>query len=253
MNPLTHQEGSALIVYDADAVPQPGRHLFDSAFWARRDALRGSAQGRGSALFLHTEFGPAVLKRYLRGGWAARLTRDRYLFAGYGRARPIAEFHALARLAAAGLPVPQPLAAVCRRSGLFYRGSLLTRRIMPAQTLADIVRRGEDGPGLWRRVGSCIRRFHEHGVVHADLNARNILVDRTEKVYLIDFDRAQWRRHNARACAANLARLRRSVDKTWPPDRAGEADACWAQLLTAYEEDLPPQRAADRAAGRAKT
>jgi 3-deoxy-D-manno-octulosonic acid kinase len=29
---------------------------------------------------------------------------------------------------------------------------------------------------LWRATGACIRRFHEEGVVHADLNARNILI-----------------------------------------------------------------------------
>lgn len=242
-----------LIVYDADAVPQPGRHLFDQAFWEGRDALRGTAQGRGSALYLHTDFGPAVLKHYLRGGWAARMTRDRYLFTGTGRARPVAEFHTLVRLAAAGLPVPQPLASVCRRRGLFYRGSLLTRRIMPAETLADIIQRGDDGPGLWRRVGACIRQFHAHGVLHADLNVRNILVDPAEKIYLIDFDRARWQADNARACAANLARLRRSVDKLWPQDRPGEADACWAQLMAAYREGGSSRRAADSAPGRVET
>ena len=247
MNPQTHKEQSALIVYDADSVQQPGRALFDPSFWERRGALLGTAEGRGSALLLETDFGPAVLKRYLRGGWAARFSRDRYLFTGYSRARPLAEFTTLLSLSAAGLPVPQPLAALCRRSAIVYRGSLLTRRIMPAETFADRFGRGEDDAELWRRVGSCIRRFHDHGVVHADLNARNILIGDEGEVHLIDFDRARFAA-KPRAFRANLARLQRSVAKLWPKTRPGEVRRCWQQLLAGYDEAqaLKPQQGKGR-------
>lgn len=237
MNPQTHKDQSALIVYDADSVQQPGKALFDPSFWERRGGLQGTAEGRGSALLLETDFGSAVLKHYLRGGWVARFSRDRYLFTGPSRARPIAEFRTLLRLAAAGLPVPQPLAALCDHSAIFYRGALLTRRIMPAETFAERFGRDDDDAELWRRVGACIRRFHDYGVVHADLNARNILVGGAGEVHLIDFDRARFR-PGSRAFRANLARLQRSIKKLWPKTRSGEMSRCWQQLLAGYAE--PP-------------
>ena len=38
-----------------------------------------------------------------------------------------------------GLPVPRPLAAMCVRGGLYYRGALLTRTIPGARPLAELL------------------------------------------------------------------------------------------------------------------
>ena len=40
------------------------------------------AGGRGSAWFVDGEAGPAVLKRYRRGGWIAGLSEGAYLWTG---------------------------------------------------------------------------------------------------------------------------------------------------------------------------
>jgi 3-deoxy-D-manno-octulosonic acid kinase len=87
----SHKQGSLVIVYDADRVQQPGPELFDPGYWQRVGAVAGQAPGRGSALLLDTPFGAAVLRQYLRGGWPARISRDRYVFTGYERSRPVAE------------------------------------------------------------------------------------------------------------------------------------------------------------------
>ena len=121
---------SQVIVYDAGRLQQPGPELFDAAEWARQGRVAGHAVGRGSALLLETDFGPAVLRQYLRGGWPARFSRDRYFFTGFERSRPLAEFRMLVALTEQGLPVPAPLAAMCRRRGLFYCGWLLMDRII---------------------------------------------------------------------------------------------------------------------------
>jgi len=146
MKASTHKQDSRVIVYDADLIQQPGAHLFAADAWERSGSVVGQAPGRGSALFLETGFGPAVLRHYLRGGWAARLSRDRYLYAGLERSRPIAEFHMLARLYKQGLPVPRPLAAQCKRAGIFYSGDLITRRLMDVIPLADLPDRQQTGP-----------------------------------------------------------------------------------------------------------
>lgn len=235
----SHKQDSLLIVYDADAIEHPGPQLFDRHYWAQQDGLAGEAIGRGSALFLETPFGAAVLRQYLRGGVPARFSRDRYLFTGWERSRPVAEFKILARLHEAELSVPEPLAAMTQRSLLFCSGGLLTRRIAGALPLADLMRHRTEGQSLWRDTGACIRRFHDFGVIHADLNARNILIDSQDRVFLIDFDRARICPGAAAAYARNLQRLRRSFEKLWPKAQQPALDSCWQWLMEGYQQRQP--------------
>jgi 3-deoxy-D-manno-octulosonic acid kinase len=93
--------------------------------------------------------------------------------------------------------------------------------------------RAEDD-AFWARIGAGIRRFHDHGVIHADLNARNILVDAADTVFLIDFDRARRIPGASAQFAANLERLRRSFDKLWPESARGRLDDCWIRLEQGY-------------------
>ena len=72
---------------------------------------------------------------------------------------------------------------------------------------------GEGRRALGQPVAEVIARMHGLGVWHADLNAYNILLDAQGKAWLIDFDRGRQGGISARACAANLARLRRSLQK----------------------------------------
>lgn len=229
MNPLSYKQKSLVIVYDADRMQQPTPGLFLRDYWEQQGAIVGQARGRGNALLLDTPFGAAVLRQYLRGGWPAHVSDDRYLFTGYERARPMREFHMLARLSAMSLPVPSPLAAQCLRDGPFYRGWLLMERIPDAPTLVDLL---EEIP--WLRVGAAIRHFHDAGVVHADLNARNVLVGRNGVVHLVDFDRARISVGDSAAFQANLRRLKRSLNKCWPADSAARLQAGWNELLDGY-------------------
>jgi len=233
----THKQDNLVIVYDADHIRHPGEYLFDPAHWEEQGALVGKATGRASVLLLETEFGPAVLKQYLRGGWAARVSRHHYVFSGFERSRPLMEFKILEQLCAAGLPAPEPLAAICRRDGKVYSGWLMTRRIMHAEPLADRVAARPGDPSMWRKTGVCIRRFHEFGLVHADLNARNILVGEGDVIHLVDFDRSRVRKGDSRAFAVNLRRLRRSLEKNWPDRFRGDLQSCWIFLLEGYDSE----------------
>lgn len=235
MKARTHKQESLVIVYDAEQIQHPGPYLFDEAFWREGNAVRGEAPGRGSALFLETPFGAAVLRRYLRGGWPAKVSRDRYLFNGWERSRPQDEFRILADLATHGFPVPDPLAAMTLRNGPFYTGSLLTRRIPGALPLAELMQPRCEDDELWIKAGACIRSFHDFGLVHADLNARNILVDGEDRIFLIDFDRARISRGDTRACVSNINRLRRSFEKLWPAAVAAQLETCWQALLAGYQ------------------
>jgi 3-deoxy-D-manno-octulosonic acid kinase len=57
-----------------------------------------------------------------------------------------------------------------------------------------------------------IKRFHQAGLDHVDLNARNILIDPHDKPWLIDLDRCRLR-SPGKWQKENLARLQRSLMK----------------------------------------
>jgi len=238
MKPVTHKQNSLSIVYDADLMGSPSADYFSVDFWRSRQALMGEAVGRGSAWFIDAPFGPVVLRRYLRGGWAAKVSRQSYFFTTVSRSRPFREYHLMASLFELGLPVPRPVAALCEFHGVISTGAILTARIPSAQTLADVLPCSNDklelDDSFWGGVGKCIRRFHDAGVWHADLNARNILLDAELQVFLIDFDRARFTPGKTVQGQGNLSRLKRSLVKLWPTTELSEQETVWSQLETGY-------------------
>ncbi len=225
------------IVYDATRIPQPDAKLFDPEYWLRAGAVADRAMGRGNTLVLDTPHGPAVLRQYLRGGVAARFSLDRYFFWGYLRSRPVIEANLTAHLSDLGLPVPQVLGGLCHRHGLTYSAALLTEKIPAARTLAEVMSGSSNKNPLWPDVGQCLRRFHSAGVYHADLNARNILIDELHKIWLIDFDRGCVLKPGNPRLQRNLQRLLRSLRKQRAMPEA-ELELCWQRLMLAYNTGL---------------
>lgn len=204
------QAGSTRILYDPSELDVISPEWLDPEFWRLRNAVLAEYGGRGRALAVDTQAGPAVLRRYLRGGMIARLIHDRYFFTGYRRSRSLREFRVLARLHTMGLPVPQPLMAGCDRRGPSYRAAVLTRLLENTISLpqaADILE-----PDHWRRLGKTLNRFFRAGVVHPDLNAHNLLIDGDCRWYVIDFDRARIEDGPVDP-EPMLKRLERSLDK----------------------------------------
>ena len=227
-------EGGAML-YDASRVGNLNPGWFDPKYWGERGELDGAARGRGTTHFVLSAGRRFVLRHYRRGGLVAHLSGDRYLWRGEQNTRPFEEWQLTYRLHRAGLPVPTPLAARYRRRGLIYTGDLITERVAVVGSLVECLRKGALSVLTWISIGRCIRRFHDLGVCHRDLNAHNVLLSE-EAVYLIDFDRGELRRPGL-WCDANVVRLRRSLEKvTWalPADRFGEAD--WQGLLDGYRE-----------------
>lgn len=221
-----------LILYDPTRVDQPGPAFFDAEAWCASGQAEPADRGRGSAWFLDTEDG-WVLRHYRRGGLVARFNRDQYLFFGYPRSRPLREIRLLARMRAQQLPVPAPVAAAVWRSGLCYRGDLITGRV-PGRPLSARLNELDD-PRLWARLGELIRRFHEQGVDHADLNLHNILLADDGALHLIDFDRGRIR-PSGRWQRRNLERLQRSLRKClgarWQEEPHWRQ--CWLALEKAW-------------------
>ncbi len=196
------------------------------------------AEGRGHAVFFKHQNQDLVLKHYQRGGKMAALLGDRYIGADCMRSRAFREWRLLRQLCDLSLPVPEPVAARCSRSGIFHRADLITARINNVVTLADRLLEDECGQEVWFAIGACVRSFHDAGVYHADLNARNILLNVESKaVFLIDFDKGRLRYLGEAWKAANLARLQRSLlkfkslNETFHFDRQD-----WNALLDGYRD-----------------
>ncbi|MDN6298637.1 MAG: 3-deoxy-D-manno-octulosonic acid kinase [Halomonas sp.] len=198
---------------------------FSPDYWRARGQVTGEAPGRGSSLFITPYAGAAeqwVLRPYRRGGLVARLSRARYLWTGIERTRAFREIRLTARLFTLGLPVPRPVAVCVTRHGPAYEAALITWRIAGAGALAERLANATATPSLLERVGRMIRRFHDAGLDHVDLNARNILIDADDTPWLIDLDRCRlrapgkWQR-------ANLTRLERSLNKFVDLDAAAHA------------------------------
>jgi 3-deoxy-D-manno-octulosonic acid kinase len=213
-----------------------GEAVFDPDYWAARGELEAAAAGRGSAWFLAAGVRHWVLRHYRRGGFIARLSADRYLWAGESRVRAFAEYRLLAHLTVSGLPVPRPVGARYARAGLTYRCDLITERVDGAVPLSTALAASPLSESDWHRVGAAVARLHRAGVDHADLNAHNLLIDRGGAVSIIDFDRGR-----VRAAAGwkqrNLERLHRSLAKIaseLPPERFDSI--AWGTLLAGYAD-----------------
>jgi 3-deoxy-D-manno-octulosonic acid kinase len=226
--------GGAML-YDASRAGNADAVWFDPEWWSRRGDVHESPEGRGAAVFIEADSRRLVLRHYRRGGWMAPLLGDRYLWQGESLTRSFIEWHLLYVMQRAGLPVPMPIAACYRRLGRFaYTADLLTVQIPATRSLASHL--GSEPLPLtgWIAIGRCLRRFHEDGIHHADLNAHNVLLDASERVWLVDFDRGRLRKPGF-WCDGTLVRLRRSLEKiseSLPLERFSEAD--WASLLDGY-------------------
>lgn len=226
MTAKTLDAGTEVILYD-DALLDHA----DAALFTPPGSAASAVGGRGSAWILDRGDAQWVLRHYRRGGLPGKMARDRYLWIGLRLSRPWWEWRLLDSLYKEGLPVPQPVAARVMRSGFLYRGDLITRRIPGARSVAEGLAAGQAARMPWMAIGRCIRRFHQAGVCHADLNAHNVLLDASDTIYLIDFDRGT-RRESGAWTAANLARLKRSLDKLSGQD--GFNLAAWHALLEGY-------------------
>lgn len=233
LTPCRDGRGIGAILFDREALRQAEMSLFAPAHWGERARPVGDG-GRGGAWFVDAPFGHAVLRQYLRGGLAAKLSRDHYIWRGANRTRSFAEFRLMRALRAQKLPVPRPIAAFYMREGLRYKAAILMERLEGVRSLADrALVAGRGAP--WEETGRLIARFHRAGLDHADLNAHNILFDANGHGWLIDFDRGvlripatRWREHN-------LKRLLRSLIKLRGERSHDDVEKDYARLRRAYD------------------
>lgn len=204
--------GSGLLVHP-DYEGLVSDEWFNPDYWGQQ-ARTVDSGGRGGAWYVQTDDASLVLRQYRRGGLVSRLSDASYLYVSEEQTRSFAEFRLLNRLCNDHLPVPKPIAARYQRvNGIFYKAWILVEQFKSAAPLGDVL--DQFTTDDWHRLGQLIRRFHDAGVYHADLNCFNVLVQ-GEQLYLIDFDKslvvdssvsARWKETNLKRLGRSLAKI----------------------------------------------
>lgn len=198
-------------------------------------ASSANRSGRGQVQRVLHHGQPMLLRHYRRGGWIARLCRDSYAACAPHQSRAMREFALLQYMRACDLPVPSPVAARQRRLWGRYTADILIGWIADARNVAECLSERRLGAHEWHTLGRAIRRLHDRGIDHTDLNCHNLMLDAQGQAWIVDFDKCGLRGPGAWP-EQNLQRLLRSLRKEQnrrPGFQWAEED--WADLLSGYK------------------
>lgn len=237
------EQSNDYCLFDRSEIAKFSPDMLSVDYWQEQDAITGSAQGRGTTWFVRHKNKSSeqekhwVLRHYYRGGLIGKLINDSYFFISHKNTRAAKEFALLVYMQKLALPTPAPIAYRVTRHGLFYRADMLSSRIGNAQDLVAILTKQLVTDDLWFAIGKTIKKFHEQGIYHHDLNAHNILIDNNSKPWLIDFDRGEQRKIQPSWQKSNLQRLLRSFRKERKKSNTFNwLESNWEVLLNGYNQ-----------------
>lgn len=231
------RDRSHVMLVGAERRETPRADWFDPVEWRRAGAVAIETSGRGEVLIVEHGDESWVLRHYRRGGLVARVIDDHYLWLGAERTRAFREWRLLRTLRAAGLPVPNPVAAHVYRTGVIYTADIITAYLPDTRKLSWFIAQGRAPVACWRRIGAMIRAVHDHGVDHPDLTAHNVLLDTAGNTFLVDFDNARCKSPGAWQ-RIGMERFNRSLRKV-ALETGTEFDAvAWQELEAGYSK--PP-------------
>ena len=222
------------ILLDEDYTVNERDDVFSALDSSNESMIRVKQAGRGSvSYFTHAEKS-MVHKHYLRGGLVSKLIFDRYLWLNLELTRSFVEFRALEEMSQLGLPVPRPIAARVKRSGVSYTADLITEKLDNTKTLGDCLYDQSVSEQIFSTIGETIANFHETGCYHPDLNVENILIDESQKVFLLDFDRWKRKEESKRLGVTNIERLKSSIRKRLGSMGLPFPEKEWRSFLATY-------------------
>jgi Lipopolysaccharide kinase (Kdo/WaaP) family len=196
---------------------------------AARRLLRGASAASGRAQTAVAALPGKDARLHLRpvrhGGLIGPLWRGALL----GVRRPVRELEVVARLAAAGVAVPEPVfVAGWRVCGPFWNAIVGTTHVDDSVDGAVLLAETADPRRVLRAAaaaGRAVRRFHDAGGRHADLHIKNLLFRERgpeTEAWIIDLDKARaGTPAGPRRRMQELMRLYRSLRKRRLLQRVG--------------------------------
>jgi len=193
--------------------PQDLQSLVSRFIRPDRSAMASTLGGRRSVSKTELEcIGPVVVKHYRRGGFLSQFVKATYLKQGKPRCQ--IEFEQMQLVSKFGVSAPEPV-AFAYRGNLFYQAWLITKEIRHQQSMAQLCIAAPDLAQMAiQSLCDQVSNLLDHGILHADFHPGNVLVDRQNRVYIIDFDKAaNFKGSRERLKKKYIDRWRRAVDK----------------------------------------
>ncbi|MGQ0551645.1 MAG: lipopolysaccharide kinase InaA family protein [Planctomycetota bacterium] len=198
-------------------------------------------RGRGPIHVLATPKGEIVAKRLERGGVVGSLLRGWY----FDWRRPLREAELSEQLLGLGCPTPKVLAVrITRAAGCLHALEIATARVSGGQDPVESVHSGIDPGKIAAQIGKLLRKAHDVGLCHRDLQVSNFLFvdgeDVPQSALILDLDRCRRdiRGVNRQKRLADLTRLGRSLAKVLRMgrlrDQAGLSARLARHFFTAY-------------------
>ena len=221
---IVEQTESSLIIVRKDLHPELTT-LLSVPPWEKEERFEHARwlNGRGPipAISLNSNT-TVILRTYRHGGLLSGFTGNIFI----GRPRPFRELELSIEARKRGIPTPAVLGgAIYPVAGPIYRGVLAIEEIPEASDGLDILRRARELPCKQREqlfkkllpeAGKLIGLCHNKGLVHTDLNVKNIVVSGTPfGVHIIDLDRCRLEKESLSDSKRRLQleRLFRSLKK----------------------------------------
>jgi len=156
--------------------------------------------------------GSVVIKHYRRGGLMQYIIKNGYFKLGKTRAQR--EFELLHTVRDLGVHVPEPI-AFAYRGRLLYQAWLITRLINEPLSLARMSLNDQQRTRqVMASVIEQINRLIGNGIWHVDLHPGNVVIDRKDRVFLLDFDKGKvYHRNKTKLRHRYINRWQRAVKK----------------------------------------
>lgn len=197
--------------------------------------------GRAAPVRVALENRTLVVKQVLRGGVVSWVNRELHL----GAQRIYQEAHLSNQLLSRGVPAARMLLGRAESSAfVFFRLHMGSEEVKDSKNLLELLTaeavNADRMIRIMRQAGDSIRRLHDAGIRHHDLNFSNLLAvrpldeSRSVEVKIIDLDRSSLHHAvNDGARTGNLARLYRHAVKNGL-ERGEVLDRFWTALLEGY-------------------
>jgi tRNA A-37 threonylcarbamoyl transferase component Bud32 len=203
--------------------------LWDSAKTKGPMGETTTLTGRSPLRFIEPDM---VVRTIMHGGVFRHITGKRFLSPN----RTIRELKVSAYLAAHGIRTPEILAVRFIKEGLFYSIDVVSAFIPDSKDLLVHLEQGHtDTLELFKISGALIRQIHDLGVYHSDLHIKNLLLDNSGNLWMLDLDKAyQFALLPEFMKQMNLKRFMRSINKWQTKGRIHLPDEWASSFLNGY-------------------